>query len=117
MNVIGCRWAYKIKRRADGAINCYKARLVVQGFTHEGINYSEIFSPMVKPTTVQLILTIVVSKGWQVQQLDVHNAFLNGSHREVVYMAQPTSFVDSALPHHVYRLHKSLYGLKQALQA
>jgi hypothetical protein len=63
MNVIGCRWAYKIKRRAAGAINCYKARLVAQGFTHEGINYSEIFSPMVKPTTVQLILTIVVSKG------------------------------------------------------
>jgi hypothetical protein len=58
-----------------------------------------------------------MSKGWPIQQLDVHNAFLNGSLREVVYMAQSTGFVDFALPNHVCPLHRSLYGLKQALRA
>jgi histone deacetylase 1/2 len=65
MKVVGCRWVFKIKHRADGAINHYKARLVARGFTQqEGIDYSEIFSLIVKPITVQLVLAIVVSKGW-----------------------------------------------------
>jgi histone deacetylase 1/2 len=92
--------------------------LVARGFTQqEGIDYLEMFSLVIKPTTVRLVLTIVVSYGWNIHQLDVHNAFLNSILQEEVYMAQPSGFVDLALPSHVWRLHKSLYGLKQAPHA
>jgi histone deacetylase 1/2 len=79
INIVGCQWVYKIKDRADRAIDWYKARLVVRGFTQqEGLDYLETFSLVLKPTTIWLVLTIVVSKGWKIRQLDVHNAFLNG---------------------------------------
>jgi histone deacetylase 1/2 len=92
--------------------------LVARGFSQqEGIDYSETFITVVKPTTVHQVLAIAISNCRQIRQLDIHNAFLNGSLQEVVYMQQPTGFVDPALPTHVCCLHKSLYGLKQAPRA
>jgi hypothetical protein len=118
MNVVGSRWVYKIKRRSDGSIERYKACLVARGFTQqEGIDYSETFCPVIKQATVRLVFSIVVSCGWKIHQLDIHNAFLNGVLDEEVYMKQPPGFVDSTLPSHVCRLHKFLYGLKQAPRA
>jgi histone deacetylase 1/2 len=108
MNMIGSRWVYKIKRHVDSRITRYKAQLVARGFTQqEGIDYLKMFSLVIKPTTVHLVLTIVVSYGWNIHQLDVHNAFLNDILQEEVYMTQPPGFVDPALPSHVCRLHKS----------
>ena len=109
---------YRIKHRADGSVECYKAYLVVKGFTQQkGIDYSETFSPVIKQATIRLVFIIMVSRNWKIHQLDIYNAFLNDILIEEVYMKQPSGFVDSTLPSHVCRLHKSLYGLKQALRA
>ena len=82
-----------------------------------GLDYDETFSPVIKPTTVRIILTLAAQFSWPLRQLDISNAFLHGFLKEDVYMAQPQGFIDSATPGYVCKLHKSLYGLKQAPRA
>jgi hypothetical protein len=69
---------------------------------------------MVKPSTVQTVLSVALSHAWSIHQLDVKNSFLRGTLSETVYCMQPSGFVDSAHPDHVCHLNRSLYGLKQA---
>jgi hypothetical protein len=74
MNLVDCKWIFKIKRHADGSIERYKVRLVAKGFSQRyGLDYVEMFSPVIKPTTVRLVLSIAVSKGWSIRQADVKN--------------------------------------------
>ena len=111
---IGCKWVFRIKENADGSINRYKAGLIAKGFHQvHGFDFHETFSPVVKPVTIQVVLTLALSQGWDLFQLDVNNAFLNGLLEETVYMTQPAGFEVEGKSM-VCKLNKVLYGLKQA---
>lgn len=117
-NVVGCKWIFCIKPLVDGSIDRYKARLVAKGFhQRRGIDYTETFSPLIKPITVRLILSLAIGHDWTLRQLDVNNAFLQSTLTDDVYMAQPRGFVDPDKPNHVCKLKKAIYGLKQAPRA
>ena len=108
------KWVYRIKEEHDGNKR-YKARLVVKGFQQkEGVDYNEIFSPVVKLTTIRLVLKIVAAENLHLEQLDVKTAFLHGDLEEELYMRQPEGFIKEDRKNLVCRLKKSLYGLKQA---
>ncbi|MDV3187721.1 MAG: reverse transcriptase domain-containing protein [Sweet potato little leaf phytoplasma] len=115
LNVVGNKWIFRIKRNVDGSIQRYKARLVAKGFHQSpGVDFFETFSPVVKASTIRVVLSLAVSRGWSLRQLDFKNAFLNGTLDEDVYMTQPSGYEDPAYPNHICKLNKAIYGLKQA---
>lgn len=114
-NIIRCHWIFRHKFHADGSLERYKARLVVNGNSQQvGVDCDETFSPVVKPATIRTVLSLAMGRGWQIRQLDVKNAFLHGHLNETVYMHQPPGFYNPSYPDHVCKLQKSLYGLKKA---
>ena len=117
-NIIRTKWVYKIKQKADGSIDRYKARLVARGFQQvDGVDFTETFSPVIKPATVRVVLALSMHLDWPILQFDVSNAFLHGTLEKEVFIEQPRGFIDPTYPTHVCRLKKALYGLKQAPRA
>jgi len=116
VNPLGSKFVFSIKRRSDGSIDRYKARLVALGNRQEyGLDYDETFAPIAKMTTVRTILALVASQSWPLYQMDVKNVFLYGDLKEDVYLKLPSG-MSTSLSNDVFKLKRSLYGLKQALR-
>lgn len=97
--VIRNKWVIKLKLKPDDTIDRYKARLVTKGFDElDGLNYTEISSSVIKPTTIQLLRALAVKFDWPIRQLDVSNAFLHGFLDEKVFIEQLQGFVDQSKP-------------------
>ena len=110
-SVVGCKWIYKIKTRSYGSVERYKVRLVAKGFTQEHeIDYEETFAPVARISSVRALLAIAAARKWDLFQMDVKNAFLNGDLSEEVYM-QPSPGL-SVESNKVCHLRCALYGLK-----
>ncbi|KAK1695566.1 hypothetical protein QYE76_012263 [Lolium multiflorum] len=109
------KWIFKRKTDADGNITVYKARLVAKGFRQiQGVDYDETFSPVAKLKSVRILLAIAAFFDYEIWQMDVKTAFLNGDIEEELYMVQPKGFVDPENANKVCKLQRSIYGLKQA---
>ncbi|GJR61143.1 retrovirus-related pol polyprotein from transposon TNT 1-94 [Tanacetum coccineum] len=103
------------KMKADGTVDKYKARVVIQGFRQrEGLDYFDTYSPVTRITSIRMIIAIAALRNLEIHQMDVKTAFLNGDLEEEIYMNQPEGFIAPGQEGKVCRLVKSLYGLKQA---
>ena len=113
--LVSCKWVFKVKHNADGTVDRYKARLVARGFTQtEGVDYHETYAPVVKMTSIRVLLSIVAIHDLELHQMDVKTAFLNGHLEEEIYMQQPEGFIARGNEHLVCKLKRTLYGLKQS---
>jgi hypothetical protein len=113
--VVGSKWVFKLKHDMHGNLVTYKARLVAKGFTQtRGVDYDETFSPVAMLKSIRILFAIAAHYDYEIWQMDVKTAFLNGYLEEDVYMDQPEGFVDPKHPNKVCKLKKSIYGLKQA---
>ena len=112
---VGCKWVYKRKRGIDGKVKTFKARLVGKWYTQkEGIDYDETFLPVAMLKSIRILLSIVAHYDYEIWQIDVKTAFLNGNLEEEIYMLQPEGFIAKNQEHMVCKLKRSIYGLKQA---
>jgi len=109
------KWVFKIKVAPDGTPIRYKARLVAKGFSQiEGIDYEETFSPVARYESFRILMAIAAKEDWEIHQMDVKTAFLNGDLNEEIYMEQPEGFIQKGSEGKALQLLKAIYGLKQA---
>ena len=117
-NVIGTKWVFRNKQDENSVVTRNKARLVAHGFTQvEGLDFEEIYAPMARLESIRMLLAYATHHNFKLYQMDLKSSFLNGPIQELVYVEQPPGFEDHKFPNHVYKLQKTLYGLKQEPRA
>ncbi|GJU29116.1 retrotransposon protein, putative, ty1-copia subclass [Tanacetum coccineum] len=112
---VGSKWLFKKKTNMDGAVHTYKARLVAKGYTQTlGIDYEEIFSLVADIRAIWILIVIAAFYDYEIWQMDVKTAFLNGYLSEEVHMEQPEGFVNPKYPNRVCKVNRFIYEIKQA---
>ena len=112
---IACKQVYMKKEESPDDIIRYKARLVAEGYAQrEDIDYNEVFSPVLKQSTIRILMTLAAQYDYELDQLDVKTAFLHGDLQEEIYMTQLLGF-KATENEKVCKIEKSLYELKQLL--
>ena len=117
VSVVQCKWVFKKKSDSENGVS-FRARLVAKGFTQrEGIDYDETFAPVIRFSSLRLLLALSVQLDLNITHLDVKTAFLNGELKETVFMKQPEGFVEKGSEGKVCLLKRAIYGLKQSSRA
>ena len=113
---VRCKWIFKRKEGLDPSEPArFKARLVPKGFSQiPGIDYNDVFSLVVKHSSIRAFFGIVAMHDLVLEQLDVKTAFLHGELDEEIYMDQPEGFIVPGKEKFVCKLNRSIYGLKQS---
>ena len=116
--IVGCKWVFIVKCKVDGSIERFKARLMAKGLTQtHGVDYQETFAPFTKINYIHVLLSLAVNYNWPLHQLDIKNAFMNGNLEKEVFMSPTSGFEKVFGQNKIYKLGKSLYGLKQSPRA
>ena len=113
-NLVDSKWVFKIKRRADGTIDKYKARLVARGFTQTyGIDFDQTYAPVAKLKSIRILVAFALHRNWNLYAIDIVTAYLNSHLQHSVYMLPPDGLHPNLPANKVLLLRKGLYGLRQ----
>jgi hypothetical protein len=117
-NVIGIKWVFCNKQDKHGVVTRNKEGLMAKGYSHiEGLDFDKTFAPVSRLESIHILFAYATHHGFNLYQMDIKSAFLNGPIKEEVYVEQSPDFKSKEHPNHVYKLHNVLFGLKQALRA
>jgi hypothetical protein len=117
-NVVSIKWVFHNKQDEHGVVTRNKAWLVAKGYSQvKGLDFDETFPPIAKLESIHILLAYATHHDFKLYQIDVKSVFLNGLIKNEVYVEQSPSFMSEEYPNHVYKLHKVLFGLKQAPRA
>jgi hypothetical protein len=116
-NIVDTKWVLHNKQDEYGVVTRNKPWLAVKGYSKvEGLDFDETFAPVARFESIRILLAYATHHDFKLYQMDIKSDFLNGPIKEDVYVEQPPGFKSEEYRNHIYKLHKTLYGLKQALR-
>jgi hypothetical protein len=114
-NLVGIKWVFKKKMNVAGQVEKFEDRLVAKGYSQfKGVEFSDIFSPIVKLTSIRVLMSLVTTFDLEIELMDVKIVFLHGDLEEEIYMKRPEGFVVKGKKYLLCKLKRSLYGLKKS---